>query len=301
MTMTELFGDYTFRVVALGAALIGLMSGAVGSFAVLRREALLCDGVSHAALPGIAAAYLITSSRTTEVLLLGAAFAAALAAALISFITRKTHIKFSSALAVVMSVFFGVGILLLSYAQRLPDASQAGLSRFLYGAASSMLARDAYLAALLCAVIFAVLLLFRREFALVSFDPAYAASLGFPAALLGSLLTLLTVAVIILGLQAVGAVLMSALLVAPAVAARQWTRSPGRMALLAALFGGFSGAAGTAVSSLLPSMPTGPVIVVIASAFAAVSLLAAPSRGVVARLISRRRLQKGGDMSVRRA
>ena len=301
MTIAALFGDYTFRTVALGATLIGLMSGAVGCFSVLRREALLADGASHAALPGVVAAFLLTGSRSTAALLFGAAVSAILAAALTSLVARRTRIKFASALAVMMSVFFGLGMTMMSYTQRLPGASKAGLSRFIYGEASSMLSRDVWAAAILSAVILAILLIFYKEFKLVSFDRAYAVSLGFPADAIGSILTALAVAVIILGLQAVGAVLMSALLIAPAVAARQWTHRLGSMVLLAALFGAVSGGLGTAVSSVGSSMPTGPVIVVIASAIAGVSLLAAPKRGIAAKLINRQRLRKierGGEENV---
>ncbi len=300
-TLAALMSDYTFRTVALGAAIIGLMSGVVGCFSVLRREALLADGASHAALPGVVAAYLITGSRDAAVLLAGAAASAVLAAAATVLTARRTRIKFESALAVAMSVFFGLGLALMSYAQRLPGASKAGLARFIYGEASSIVMRDVCASAVLALMLTALVCVFFRQFKLAAFDPEYAASAGLRSGAAGGALTAMTVAVTVLGIQAVGAVLMSALLIAPAVAARQWTRSLAGMTALAAVFGAVSGVAGTAYSSLREGVPTGPAIVVTASVIAGVSLLAAPGRGIAAKLVRRRRLRRrvlAADMSV---
>ncbi len=291
-TLAALLSDYTFRTVALGAAIIGLMSGVVGCFSVLRREALLADGASHAALPGVVAAYLITGSKDAAVLLAGAAASAVLAAAATVLTARRTRIKFESALAVAMSVFFGLGLALMSYAQRLPGASKAGLARFIYGEASSIVMRDVCASAALALMLTALVCVFFRQFKLAAFDPEYAASAGLRSGAAGGALTAMTVAVTVLGIQAVGAVLMSALLIAPAVAARQWTRSLAGMTALAAVFGAVSGVAGTAYSSLRDGVPTGPAIVVTASVIAGVSLLAAPGRGIAAKLVRRRRLRR---------
>lgn len=285
--MTALLTDYTLRVVALGAGLLGALGGAIGSFAVLRREALLADGASHASLAGIVAAYLLTASRSTILLSVGAAVSAAVAAALATLVSRRTRIKPTTALAVMMSVFFGVGMVLMTYAQRLPGASSAGLSRFIYGEASSMLTRDVLAAALVGAILLAVLTLLYKELKLVTFDRAYAASVGYPSGVLSMLLTVSTLAVVVVSLQAVGAVLASALLVAPAVAARQWTHSLAGMATLAAVFGALSGVLGALASASAQSIPTGPAIVVAASVFAVASVLFAPRRGIVARLLIR--------------
>ena len=285
-TLAALLSDYTFRTVALGAAIIGLMSGVVGCFSVLRREALLADGASHAALPGVVAAYLITGSKDAAVLLAGAAASAVLAAAATVLTARRTRIKFESALAVAMSVFFGLGLALMSYAQRLPGASKAGLARFIYGEASSIVMRDVCASAALALMLTALVCVFFRQFKLAAFDPEYAASAGLRSGAAGGALTAMTVAVTVLGIQAVGAVLMSALLIAPAVAARQWTRSLAGMTALAAVFGAVSGVAGTAYSSLRDGVPTGPAVI------AGVSLLAAPGRGIAAKLVRRRRLRR---------
>lgn len=284
-----LLQDYTFRTVALGSALLGIVSGVLGSFAVLRRQSLLGDGVSHAALPGVVMAFLLTGSKHTEVLLLGALLTGLLATAIMVGVVRCSRIKFDSALAVVMSVFFGLGTVLLTYAQKLPNANQAGLKRFIYGQASTLLQRDVWLMALCGAVLLITVMLFWKEFKLFSFDPEFAKSIGFSPEKLNLLLSFLIVLSIIIGLQTVGVVLMSAMLIAPAVAARQWTGRLSVMVILSAVFGALSGVVGTALSSSAPNLPTGPVIVVCITAIAVFSLLFAPGRGVLHRIWRRHR------------
>ena len=289
----SLLCDHTFQVVALGSAILGAVSGVLGSFAVLRRQSLMGDGISHAALPGVVAAFLLTGSKSTGVLLAGALASGLAAAMLIVGIVRVSRVKFDSALALVMSSLFGVGLMLLTVAQKCPDANQAGLKQFLYGQASALLGRDVALMAVGGAALLLIVLLLWTEFQLLSFDPEYAKSIGLPVNRLNLLLSLLLVGNILIGLQTVGVVLMSAMLIAPAVAARQWTDRLGMMALLAAGFGAVSGAAGTLISSAEPELPTGPLIVICATVFAGFSLLFAPGRGVLCRRLQRKRRRNG--------
>src|SRR3712207_2011667 len=226
--------DPTLRTIALGTATLGVVSGALGSFAVLRRQSLLGDAMSHAALPGIALAFLLTGSKASSPLLLGAFAAAWVATLVVMAILPTTRIKYDSALGIVLSVFFGVGLLLLTLIQKRPDASQAGLDRFLFGQAASLLERDLYVMAGLAALALAATVLLWKEFKVLSFDTEFGASLGFPVRALDVALTGLLVVAIVVGLQTVGVVLMSAMVVAPAAAARQWTDSLAVMVLLAA-------------------------------------------------------------------
>lgn len=287
--MIALFSDYTFQTVALGSALLGLISGVLGSFAVLRKQSLLGDGVSHAALPGVVMAFLLSGSKNTEVLLLGALLSGLLATLLIVGVVRHTRIKFDSALALVMSVFFGLGLVLLTYVQKIPNSNQAGLKRFIFGQASTLLRRDITLMAFCGLVLLVLVLLFWKEFKLFTFDADFAQSLGFAPRKLNLLLSFMIVLAIIIGLQTVGVILMSAMLITPAVAARQWTNRLWVMVTLSALLGALSGVAGTAASSLVPKLPTGPAIVVCVSAIAAVSVLFAPGRGVLHRIYRHRK------------
>ncbi|MGZ8450139.1 MAG: metal ABC transporter permease [Candidatus Deferrimicrobiaceae bacterium] len=277
----ELFGNYTLRTVGLGAAFLGIVNGVLGSFAVLRKQSLLGDAISHAALPGIALAFLLTGSKATIVLLLGAAAAGWVGTLLVMNIVKNTRVKYDSALGLVLSVFFGFGLVLLTYIQRMPVASQAGLDTFLFGQAATLLARDVATIGILGAAVLLIVLVVWKEFKLLCFDPGFALSLGFPIRGLDILLITLLVTSIVIGLQTVGVVLMSAMVVAPAAAARQWTDRLGVMVTISAFFGALAGVGGALVSSLTARLPAGPTIVLCLTAIVIVSLLAAPNRGVV--------------------
>ena len=288
-TLISFLSDYTFQTVALGSALLGIISGVLGSFAVLRRQSLLGDGVSHAALPGVVMAFLLTGSKNTEVLLLGALLTGLAATFLVTRVVSHSRIRFDSALALVMSVFFGLGLVLLTYTQRVPNANQAGLKRFIYGQASTLLQRDVTLMAVCGTVLLFFVVLFWKEFKLFSFDSEFAETIGFGIGGLNLLLSLLIVLAIIIGLQTVGVVLMSAMLIAPAVAARQWANRLWLMVVLAAGVGALSGLAGTLLSSAVPGLPTGPVIVVCVTAMTVFSILFAPGRGILHRMYLRKK------------
>lgn len=288
----RLLGDYTFQIVALGSAVLGAISGMVGSYAVLQRQSLLGDAVSHSALAGIALVFLMTGTKVSEHLLVGALAAGVAATLLVLLITRFSRVKFDSALALVMSSFFGLGMVLLTHIQKLPNSNQAGLSRFLFGQASTLLKSDVRTMLIVGAVLLVVTLLFWKEFKLVTFDGAYAKTMGLPVGMIRLLLSAMIVGGIIMGLQTVGIVLMSSMLIAPAVAARQWTNKLGVMVGLSSFFGALAGVLGTLASSLWPKTPTGPATVVVISAIALLSILFAPGRGMVFRQYKRRQHQR---------
>jgi manganese/zinc/iron transport system permease protein len=277
----DLLANYTLRTVGMGAVFLGAVNGVLGSFAVLRKQSLLGDAISHAALPGIALAFLLTGSKATIVLLLGAAAAGWVGTLLVANIVKNTRVKYDSALGLVLSVFFGIGLVLLTYIQRMPVASQAGLDTFLFGQAATLLSRDVTTIGILGSAVLLIVLAVWKEFKLLCFDPDFALSIGFPIRWLDVLLITLLVTSIVIGLQTVGVVLMSAMVVAPAAAARQWTDRLGAMVAISAFFGALAGGAGALTSSLVARLPTGPTIVLYLTAIVLVSLLAAPNRGVV--------------------
>lgn len=277
----ELFTDYTLRNVTLGSMLLGAISGLLGCFAVLRRQALLGDAMSHAALPGIAIAFLVTGQRDPFTLLLGAAIAALAAALWLLAIVRTSRIKDDAALALILAVFFGFGLVLLSYVQRQPTAAQAGLKSFLFGQAAALVERDLWAMLAIGGPALALIAIFWPQVKLISFDPDFARSLGLPVRRFEVLLTGAIVAAIVIGLQTVGVVLMSAMLIAPAVAARQWTNRLEMMVLLAAGFGALAALIGAWISAQGERLATGPMIVLAMSALTAVSLLIAPERGLL--------------------
>lgn len=277
-----LFSDYTLRTVALGAAVLGVVSGSLGAFAVLRGQSLLGDAVAHAALPGVAVAFLLTGSRAPLPLVVGAGLAGWLGSWCVRQITARSRVPFDAALGLVLAAFFGLGMVLLSLIQRRPDATQAGLDSFLFGQAAALVGRDVAVMAALGAVALLAVGLLWKELKVLLFDPDFAASIGLPVRRLDGVLTLLLVVAIVIGLQTVGVVLMSAMLIAPAAAARQWTDRLTGVVGLAAVFGALSGLAGALVSATTQRLPTGPTVVLCASAFVLVSLLFAPNRGLLA-------------------
>ncbi len=253
----------------------------LGSFAVLRKQSLLGDAISHAALPGIAIAFLLTGAKDSNTLLLGALVSGLLGTFWIRGIIKKTHLKSDTALGLILSLFFGFGMLLLTFIQKQPNANQAGLDKYLFGQAATLLESDVWMMAIVTGICLFVLLLFWKEFKILLFDADYTKTLGFNTKIIDILITSFIVLAIVLGLQTVGVVLMSAMLLAPAAAARQWTNSLSIMVFLAALFGAFSGVFGTAISASQNNLSTGPVIVIVASVFVLFSFVFSPSRGLL--------------------
>ncbi|RIH90886.1 Manganese transport system membrane protein MntB [Calidithermus terrae] len=279
--LAGIFTDYTLRNVALGAALLGLVGGVLGSFATLRRQSLLGDVLAHAALPGICLAFLLTGTKAPLVLLLGAGLAGWLASLLMLAVLRSTRLPEDSTLGVILSGFFGFGIGLLTFIQHSGDSEQAGLDKFIFGQAATVVGEDVLTMAVLGGVALLLVGLLYKEFKLLTFDAAFASSLGLPVRGLGTLLTSLTVIAVMIGLQTVGVVLMAAMLIAPAAAARQWTNRLGTMVWLSAAFGVLSGVLGAVISATRENLPTGPLVVLTASLITLFSLLLAPERGLV--------------------
>lgn len=274
--------DYTFQIVALGTGILGLMSGVIGSFTTLQKESLLGDALSHAALPGIVIGFMLIGRKEWGVLLTGAAISGLLATFIIQWMSKSGKVKFDNALSLILSSFFGLGLVLMTFTQRTANANQAGIENFIYGQASAMLVRDVRILAIATAIGLFLILLFWKELKIFTFDPQYTQTLGFNPKFLQFLLSFIMVLTIILGLESVGVILMSALLVGPAVAARQWTNRLSIMVVLAGVFGFISGVTGTLISSLYAQIPTGSTIVLVLSVITFSSLLFAPKRGIVA-------------------
>ena len=284
-----IFTDYTLRYVALGSAILGVTSGALGCFTVLRKQSLFGDALAHAALPGIGFAYLFAGTKDSLLLMLGAAIFAWFGGIVTLAITNTTRIKQDAALGITLSVFFGLGIVLLTYLQSIGGASQGGLDRFLFGQAAALIESDVINLGILAAGCFAVLIIFFKEFKITTFDSAFGQSLGFPTKYLSALLTSIIVVAVVIGLHTVGVVLMVAMLIAPAAAAKQWISSLKGMLILSAIFGGISGIVGSMISSTTEGMSTGPVIVITVTAILGISLIFSPKQGYLFQYIRRRK------------
>ncbi len=290
-----LLQDYTVQNVALGAALLGISSGVLGSFAVLRQQSLLGDTMSHAALPGVCLGFIVAGSRQLGSILLGALITGTLAALLMLLLTRRSRLKTDAGLGAMLSVFFALGVVLLTYIQGTGNASQGGLDSFLFGQAAAILRSDLYIMGGVTLFALTLVAAFWKEFKLVTFDPGFAGSLGLPVTALEIVLTVMIALAVVIGLQMVGVVLMAAMVIAPAVAARQWSKKLEQMVVLAALVGAAGGVFGGVLSALRRGLATGPLIVLSISALVFLSLLFAPERGLLwetaQRLRNRRQLK----------
>lgn len=289
----DLIFDYTLRNVALGSALLGIVSGVLGSFALLRRQGLLGDTLSHAALPGICIAFLLTGSRTPLPLLIGAGVAGWIGTLLLLNTVRETKLSEDTMLGVVLSTFYGLGIVLLTSIQRHGDASQAGLDKFLFGQAAALVRSNVEMFALLGGATLLIVLLLYKEFKLLSFDPEFAAAIGMPTRGLNVLLTSLLVVAVMIGLQTVGVVLMAAMVIGPGAAARQWTDRLSAMLVLSAFIGAAAGVTGAVLSVQDSALPTGPMIILSLTAMVLGSIALAPRHGLLPAWWRQRRSRRG--------
>jgi manganese/zinc/iron transport system permease protein len=279
------FSDPNIRFVAIGSVLLTASSAIVGSFTFLNKKSLVGDAIAHAVLPGICLGFMLSGTKNPIFLITGAFITGWISLVLVEFITRRTRIKEDTAIGLILSVFFGIGILLLTVIQKSGNAAQSGLDHFLFGKAAALVGDDLYtFASVAILLLIAVFLLF-KEFSLLAFDKNYAISLGLPVKRIELVLTSLIVLAVVIGIQAVGVVLMAAILITPAAAARFWTDKIRVMFLLASVFGAISGLSGAYISYIAPAMPTGPWIVIVISTIAFVSFFLAPRRGVISRLV----------------
>lgn len=284
--------DHNTRVVVIGTMLLGMAAGLIGTFAYLRKRALMGDALSHATLPGVAVAFLLVGGKSLPALLAGAAMTGVLGVLVVVGIRRGSRLKEDAAIGIVLSVFFAFGMVLLSLIQNLGTGNEAGLASFIYGQAAAMIARDAWLiggAALAVALCIAALF---KEFRVVCFDQDFAASQGWPVLAIDLAMMGLVVVTTVIGLQAVGLILVVALLIIPPAAARFWTDDLVKMIALAGTIGAVSGWLGASASALTPRMPTGAIIVITAGVIFTLSMLAAPHRGVLAAVVRRWRLSR---------
>src|SRR6056297_3743733 len=288
---------YNATLVTLGAAMLGFAAGATGVFLYLARRALVSDAIGHATLPGVVLGFMVMvalggEGRFLPGLMLGAAVSAGLGLWVISWITTHTRLSEDAAIGAVLSVFYGLGVVLLTLVQVMQAGKQAGLETFLLGATAGMLRAEALMIAGGGALVLALVFALRRPMTIAAFDPVYAAGQGIGLRTVDLAMMGLALGITVIGLKVVGAVLIVALLIIPPVAARLWTERADRVVLLAGLFGGAAGYLGAAVSATAPDLPTGPLIVLSGFALFVLSLLLAPARGVLAAALRHRRFQR---------
>lgn len=276
--------EYNTIIVLLGTTVLGATSGAVGTLALLRRRALLGDALAHATLPGVCLAFLLLGRREFAGLLGGAMATGLLGVITVSLLTRHTRIKEDAAIGIVLSVFFGAGIVLSGLIQRSGSAgAQAGIDSFILGQTAGMVRSDLLFITTAAGLVLITVLALYKELKLLCFDPGFAASGGWPVLFLDLVLMLALTVTTVIGLPAVGVALMVALLIIPAATARLWVSRLGPMIFVASGIGALIGATGTSISASLSDLPTGPIIVLCGSTLFLGSLLLAPHRGVISR------------------
>jgi manganese/zinc/iron transport system permease protein len=281
------FSEPNVKVVFWGSLILCSISGLVGTFTLLRKRSLIGDVISHAVLPGIALAFIIGQQKNPLYLIIGATITGWLSTYLVDYITKHSKIKNDTAIALILSVFFGVGVLLLTHIQHSGNASQSGLDQFIFGRASAMNMSDVWLFAIVGTIITALVIIFFRGLSLLSFDESYSQSIGFPNEILKLILSITTVVTVAMGVQAVGVVLMSALLITPAACAKFWTNNITTLAILSVTISGVSGVLGSAISYTYNGMPTGPWIVVVVSLIAFLSAFIGTKNGLAKKYIQR--------------
>ncbi|MFH1498026.1 MAG: metal ABC transporter permease [Verrucomicrobiota bacterium] len=275
--------DPSVRYALAGALLLGLGCGLLGGFIVVRKMALVGDALSHAVLPGVAAGFLWAGTKDPVAIFIGATIAGLLGTATVTAITSTTRLKEDTALGLVLTSYFALGICMLTMIQRLPNGNQSGIGTFLFGQAAALGPDDIQLMGIVTAAAVVVIVAGYKELLVTSFDPGFARSAGLPVALIHHTLMFLLAAAVVVALQAVGVVLVSAMLITPAAAAYLLTDRLHRLLLLAAAFGVLSGVVGAFGSFVGQGLPTGPLMVLAASTVFAGAFLFGPRHGVVAR------------------
>ena len=271
--------DPIFLKVVVGTILLASSSAVVGTFSYLKGQSLVGDAIAHALLPGVVLAFMLGDGRNPAYLIFGALVSGLIAHYGIEFIQNRTKLKSDTAVSLVLSTFFGFGIMLMSVVQQRGQGQQAGLERYLLGKAAAITMLDVYTFSALALVLLLGVALFYKGFQLMTFNEDFAHAIGLPVDLIRVTFTVLTVLAVTIGIQTVGVVLMAALLITPAAAARAWTKSLPQMIVLAAMFSAISAILGTLISSAITKMPTGPWIVIILGLIGFTSLFIAPEKG----------------------
>ena len=287
--------QYSFIVVAIGTMLLAMATGIVGTISILKGQSLIGDAVGHASLPGIILAFMISGRKSSLILMLGAIVAGIVAFILIQLISEGSKIEADTAMAVILSAMFGMGMVLKSYIQgntKYQGASQSGLASYIFGQAAYILREDVYIILTVSVISLALFILFYKEIKVYVFDMVYAYTIGINSRLTSLLIMIITMILIAAGLKAVGAILISSMLITPAVTGLQWSKSYEKVLMIAAVTGALSAFLGTFISSAVKGFSTGPSIILIMSVIALFSVLFAP-RGIVRMLLNIRKMRVG--------
>lgn len=297
MTPVDFFADHTYRMVFLATSVIGLVAGALGVFAYLRKQSLISDVISHASLPGTLLAFLFcvvvlgADGRNMIALIIGGVVLGTVAVTAANAITEHSVLTVDTAMAVVLTTFFAGGMLLMRVIGQGNYPGKGGIQDYLFGNASVITSADLVTSMVVGAAALVIMVVFWKEFAVRTFDAAHSSVLGFSARMIDALMFTTIVTATVIGVKAVGLVLMVAFVVTPPATARQWTRNLPSMVALSAAIGGLGSGLGAYLSIAWGNVPTGPLVVVVLFAIFVLSMLVAPRRSILVRAIGRARLR----------
>ncbi len=275
------FEDPSMQVILIGVLLIGINCGLMGGYVVTRRLSMFGDTLSHAVLPGIAIGYSLSRSGKEWGLMIGATISGFLGVAIISLLKKYTKMKVDSAMGLVLSAFYALGICLLTHLQQSTGGGQVNLENYLFGSLVGLSESDLPpIITCLCLVSVGFILL-HKELLVSGFDPSFARSIGLPVDFIQLLIWGLLAFCIVSSLQIVGVVLVSALLIIPAATSWLLTYRMNHLLILSAFLGGLSGLLGCFFSFLTNHLPAGPTIVLCSTILFLMMLLFSPTKGMV--------------------
>lgn len=294
ITITEFLTNYTFRTMLIGTTLIGLTSGALGCFLYLRKQSLISDVIGHSAIAGVMLAFIIAvgvfgiEGRSMLVLTIGAVITATIAVLVSNWVTQDSRVTIDAAMAISLSLFYGIGMVLMRQITHSTLQGRGGIDKYMFGNAATLLEADLYTIAVFGGLAILIMIAFWKEFKVFTFDPILATQMGFSPQILTPLMMGAVTIAIVIGVKAVGLILMIAFAIMPAAAARQWTKRLSSMVILSSLIGGLSGAVGSYLSANMGKVPTGPIVVILLFGVFVFSLSFAPERSVLRRAVVRR-------------
>lgn len=272
--------DQTLLLILVCTGILGITAGMIGTFLILQKKSLFGDTIAHATLPGLTGIFFYSLNKDPIILLCSATFSAIFASLIIDQLEKQTTLKKDTILGIVLATSFGLGTVFLSKIQTIPDAHQAGLTKYLLGNASTLLHQDLYMITIIACIVCCCIFIWLPKYKTMLFDPEYAKSCAIFTRTISGVMLILTTLTIVIGLQTVGVILISALLIAPACAARQWSNHYEFIILLAAFFGMLATTIGTLISCSIVHLPTGPTMVIVASCITLLSILFAP-QGII--------------------
>jgi manganese/zinc/iron transport system permease protein len=267
-------------MIMMTTGLFGAVCGIIGSWLFLERKSLFIDTIAHATFPGITLIFFITYNKNFHILMVGALCSSLFAAYLIKKLTLTTTLKKDTILGIILAACFSLGTIILSKIQQLNVINSGLLTKYFLGNPATMLEQDCIIITIISVIALTMFIFYKNKYNAILFDPILSNTLKLNIPLISSIILGITTLIIIAGMQIVGIILMSSLLINPAAAAYQWSKNFNLMVVIAACFGLIATLSGMYLSSMFYHLPPGPMIVIIATIITCLSLLLSP-QGII--------------------